>query len=682
MMKFRRPSSRSLQSKDESKASSRLDTSVTHSQSQSTINPLSPRSSNDDPYRNFRLAQQARPIAITEDRRIQGVHEISYQTSDERYRSMSAQRATPASRAGHDDLRIVGRDEERHSSSRGRSQSRSRSKSRSHSQGRARSQSRGRRLDDSFDYSRDHHQRSASVSRLTNTNYRPSTETFHLSQPTLSVDTSEDENKKRKSKMEKIRQLQAKNELYKDEFKKVQRDRKKLKKDLEAKNQEIESLTNEIDAHIAETSRLKSQLSEVMMYLDRKVDDDGKDKQAMKSLQKELEEARAEHESALRRVSELKNDLKDMKEYVRRKDEQLETLTLEVSEQQQQLHRLEEEKKGLLNHKDEHNRQESSRVIELSKHNDSLKAELDATVERATNMVQEREEAIADLLKENDQLKQQLAEARSDRNADHASQEEIDHLRDDLQRAQASLEDAQDRNILLEEEIEQWINRGSDMEGMLEKLEQDVSSWQGKAHEAQNSLENVQSDLVDAKAEAATHKNALRLAQAKFEADVVALKEKHNASIADIEARAFAERVEKPAPSQQAMLLEQAVAKQRDPSKQGNANWRKFLAGAASEDGSEMGDKEKRMKELQEENQAQGEEIKSLKSELVKLRSSYNEAMYMNKKKIETLDEENKLHLEKIASLEVQLREGSAFEKYLKERQASMGADDRSAGSS
>ena len=674
MMKFRRPSSRSLQSKDESKASSRVDTSVT--QSQSTNNPLSPRSSNDDPYRNFRAAQQARPIAITEDGRIQAVHEISYKSLDGRYRSMSAQRATPASR-GHDDLRIVGRDEERHSS-RGRSHSRSRSKSRSQSQGRARSHSRGRRVDDSFDYSRDH-QRSASVNRVSN--YRASTDTFHLSEPTLSVDTSEDENKKRKSKMEKIRQLQAKNELYKDEFKKVQRDRKKLKKDLEAKNQEIESLTNEIDAHIAETSRLKSQLSEVMMYLDRKVDDDGKDKQALKLLQKELEAAKAEHESSLRRVSELKNDLKDMKEYVRRKDEQLETLTLEVSEQQQQLHLLEEEKKGLLSNKDEQNRQESTRVIELSKLNDNLKTELDATVERATNMVQEREEAIGDLLKENDELKRQLVEARSDRNVDHATQEEIDHLRDDLQRAQSSLEEAQDRNILLEEEIEQWINRGSDMEGMLEKLEQDVKSWQGKAHEAQRSLDNVQSDLVDAKAEAATHKDALRLAQAKFEADVVALKEKHNASIADIEARAFAERVEKSAPSQQAMLLEQAVARQRDPSKQGGASWRKFLAGAASEDGSEMGDKEKRMKELQEENQAQSEEIKSLKSELVKLRSSYNEAMYMHKKKIETLDEEKKQHVEKIASLEMQLREGSAFEKYLKERQASVGADDRSTGS-
>ncbi|GKY93190.1 hypothetical protein MPSEU_000286800 [Mayamaea pseudoterrestris] len=653
MMKFRRPSSRSSLSKD---------TSVTQSQSS---NPLSPRSSN-DPYRSFR--SQGVTVPISEDGRIQAVHEIAYKTPDSRYRSMSAQRAAPSSRES-EELRIIGRDDGRHSSSRGRSHSRSREQGRSQSQGPVRSRSRGRKVDDSYDHSR-HNQRSTSVTR--HSSYRPGSEGFHMSEPTLSVDTSEDENKKRKSKMEKIRQLQAKNELYKEEFKKVQRDRKKLKKELEAKGQEIESLTNEIDAHVAETSRLKSQLSEVMMFVDRRVEDDGKEKHALKALQKELDAAKADHESALRRVSELKNDLKDLKEYVRRKDEQLETLTLEVSEQQQQLHKLKEEKKSMFNQMNDKGLQESTRVIELCKQNDNLKTELDATVERAANMVQEREEAIADLLKENDELKGQLTKARSESNADRASHEEIDQLREELQQAQASLEEAQDRNVLLEEEIEQWINRGSEMEGSLERLESDVATWRDKATDAQSSLEEVQSQLVDAQSESATHKDALRLAQAKFEADVVALKEKHNASIADIEARAFAERVEKPAPSQQAMLLEQAVAKQRDPAKLGAANWRKFLAGAPSEDGSDSGEKDKRLRELQEENQARSDEIKALKSELVKLRSSYNEAMYVHKKKIESLEEENNQHVDKIASLEHQLREGSAFEKYLKERQASV----------
>lgn len=670
MLKFRRITGRSAQSKEGSKASSNVDTSITNSHSsKATATPPSPRPAASDPYSDFRNRgpfPQTRPVPVTETGRIQAVHEITFKSPDGRAKPIAAQRPIIDS-SDSDNLRIVGREEERRSSSRGRSRSHSRSHSRSKSQSRGRSQSTGRRVDTSYEYNSPR-RRSKSATRASD--YRRSPDSTHMSAPSISVDSSEDENKKRKSKMEKIRQLQAKNELYKEEFKKVQKDRKKLKKDLELKTQEMKSLTDEIDAHILETSRLKSQLSEVMMYLDRKVDEEGKDKHAMKALQKELESAKSENQATFHRISELKSDLRDLKEYVRRKDEQLEALTTEVSDQQKEIMQLEDEKKKLVGHKENGQQLESTIISQLDQQKSDIKAELAATVKRATKMVQEREEAIGDLLKENDELKRQLVTARSESHAGQVSQEEIDHLRDDLQRTKASLEQAQDRNVLLEEEIEQWISRGSEMEGMLERLDKDVETWRGKANEAHRTLETVQSQLEDAESKAATHREALQLAQAKFEADIVALKEKHNASIADIEARAFAERVEKPNPSQQALLLEQAVAKQKDPSKQG-PSWRKFLAGAGSEDGSEVGDRDKRVKELHEENQAQSEEIKNLKSELVRLRSAHNDALYMSKKKIEQLEEENKQRVERIHSLEEQLHEGSAFEKYLKERQAS-----------
>jgi len=483
----------------------------------------------------------------------------------------------------------------------------------------------------------------------------------HQYEQSEQVDSSEHSGaeKKRKSKTEKIRQLQAKNELYKDEFKRVQKDRKKLKKELEAKNAEILSLSKEIDYHIAETSRLKSQLSDAMLRADEHERDNG----ALSSMGKELSQTKDELSATLRRVSELKGDISDLREYVRRKDEQLETLSNKVTSQESLIDSLTAQNVKLKEQTGDKGKREDKMVKDLVAENEQLQAELGTTLERAAKMVKEREDAIADLLRENDgmkdKIKQQEQALNEKQSIPEISQEELDELRQELESSHAQLEQVQDRNVLLEEEIEAWLSRGAEMEGMLDRLNNDLEAWQQKTKAAEDSLAVMEGQVVDAKAEAESARQALIQAEAKHKSALVDVEIKHKKAVLDIQERMKSENPERlSAESKQAMLLQQAVAdRQRKSTTTQQKSWRSrfLMSGSADEEDSNSDDYQKEVKELQARNEAQEEEIKMLKSELVRLRSKYNEDSYMNKKRIERLTEENEAFAEKAAALQIQL---------------------------
>ena len=103
---------------------------------------------------------------------------------------------------------------------------------------------------------------------------------------------------------------------------------------------------------------------------------------------------------------------------------------------------------------------------------------------------------------------------------------------------------------------------------------------------------------------------------------------------------------------QQAMLLKAAMANKKEDSKRGG--WFPvFGAGSAEDD--QLDPKDKRIKQLEAVKADQDEEIKKLKSELVRLRSTYNETIYVNKKQKEKYDHERSGYLEKIEALQDQL---------------------------
>jgi DNA repair exonuclease SbcCD ATPase subunit len=451
----------------------------------------------------------------------------------------------------------------------------------------------------------------------------------------------------RKSKMEKIRQLQAKNELYKEEFKRVQKDRKKLKKELELKNNEVTSLTREIDLRIEETSRLKVQLAEALMKVE--LSDDRRDSVSVSMLSKEVAQTKDDLAAALRRVSTLKNELSDMQEVVRRKDQQIESLSDEVAVLERTISELRSEttQRAVEDKTTSADPQSNKMVNDLVDENKKLQDELSSTLERATSMVKEREDAIADLLKENDELKALLSDHINENES--TSPELVEHLQKELHRVTTALEETQDRNLLLEEEIEAWLSRGNEMEGVLDRLNQDLETWQEKARAAEGSVSTLEGQVVDAKAAAASSREARRDADARHKAELEQLKVKHEAELKELQERAFADRVEKQSTeSPQAMLLQRAVADRMKKAKP--SSWRKFLK-PGDEDES-LDDNQKRIRELEAQKAEQEEEIKALKSDLVRLRSSFNEAAYVSKKKIDQLTDDNEAYAQKVKSLQ------------------------------
>ena len=98
------------------------------------------------------------------------------------------------------------------------------------------------------------------------------------------------------------------------------------------------------------------------------------------------------------------------------------------------------------------------------------------------------------------------------------------------------------------------------------------------------------------------------------------------------------------------MSLERIVAEKKRKEAAKRAGWGFF--GKPEE---ELDENQKRIKELEKTNDEQTEEMKKLKSDMVRLRSTYNEEAYVNKKKIERLEAENEEYENRICELEKEL---------------------------
>lgn len=475
-----------------------------------------------------------------------------------------------------------------------------------------------------------------------------------------SNDININEEPKRKSKMEKILQLQEKNQRYKDEFRKVQKDRKALKKEVEIKKLETAALTKEIDTHIAETSILKMKLSEALQQLDRIDFDERKDKSAITKLQKELSAVRGDYNSAVARVARMREEVESMKLVVNSKDEEIKALTEEISEQAALVDSLHMEIIAIK--KDEGYVAVNGGLEELKEENERLKAELGSTLQRASSMVKEREEAIADLLKENEEIKRMLT-AREESDDNHIEHEEFLQLRTELSAAAAALEESQDRNVVLEEEVDAWIAKGEEMESEIQRLRDDVEAWQRKAVAAERSMAVVETSAQESAKKAITAEAALAEAERKYKEHLQEQERRHTEALLDqkekmAQQHAAAKDSAAP-PNPQEMMLQKAVADLKAKEAAKGGSWGSVIQrvrgnGDAEE---ELSADQKRIRELETVNADQENEISKVKSEMVRMRSTYNDTMYTNKKRIEQLEQENQEYAAKQQAMELELAE-------------------------
>jgi chromosome segregation ATPase len=466
------------------------------------------------------------------------------------------------------------------------------------------------------------------------------------------------EEPKRKSKMEKIFQLQEKNQRYKYEFRKVQKDRKAIKVELENKKLEVVTLRNQVETSASEITMLKQKLTSALQELDRTDLADRKDKSLILKLQKDLAMVRSDHNDSIARIARLREELESIKILLEEKDEKIESLTKELSEQISIVDSLHIEIIELKQNEGK----STAADDELKEENDRLQAELGETLERASSMVKEREDAIADLLKENEELKRMLSERDVGGDELSSALNEVAHIRDELSIAAAALEEAQDRNVLLEEDVEAWIVKKEEMESEIQRLNDEVEAWQAKTAAADRSMAVVETSAQESAKKVIALENALTEAEQKYKDHLQEQERRHMDALLDQKEKINQQLMaanEVAQPNPQELMLQKAVAdrKAKDAAAKGSGIWgsvRRVQTGDADD---ELTADQKRIKELEVINADQEDEIKKTKSEMVKLRSTYNDTMYTNKKRIEQLEHEKSLYEAKQQAMEFELQE-------------------------
>eukprot|EP00980_Cylindrotheca_fusiformis_P008254 scaffold1736_cov127-Cylindrotheca_fusiformis.AAC.68 len=149
-----------------------------------------------------------------------------------------------------------------------------------------------------------------------------------------------DDSKKKKTKLEKIHELQATCERYKTEWINASREKKKFRKELQSVQSDMVSLNMEIETHKAEAEILRRQLSESILKLDETEQEQRKERTDYSSAAKELAQSRIDFTKSLNEVRELRIQMDKLEAVIREKDAKIGALTDELGDCKQQIKEL------------------------------------------------------------------------------------------------------------------------------------------------------------------------------------------------------------------------------------------------------------------------------------------------------------------------------------------------------
>jgi chromosome segregation ATPase len=545
----------------------------------------------------------------------------------------------------------------------------------------------------------------------------------------------------RKTKLEKIHELQAKCDRYKKEWIDVTKDKKQYRKEVQLKKLEVISMTQEIDTHMLETEILRRNLSDALQKLDETQEVQRQERGEYSNAAKELAQSRIDHARSLndarelraefdqleknlgardRRISTLLEDFKISKEKAEDLDAVLnqaenEILKLEdeiqriekelityraaadkddsdgnnenlrkvrddmeqrmheerekrVEQKQQKLddkvrqfeeeralylekekekelelaeQRRQEEEKQKEREEERHRRDDeiNQRLKQLEDDNTVLQGRLKSEQLETRVKLQKKDDALGKLQRELAEVKKQLGARDSDPNGLLSLQQEVEAVKVESATAKEDLEEAQKHNGMLEEEIEDLQSGTSELRtdmGILQKdlitLKKDSDNWKRKAEESQAKSGELSDKAFLWKEKAEMWENTAR----ELDADAV------GESISNAPAKA----------DPQALFLQAAFEKKRAGLTRENSRWHVIggLFNKASDDGntgglfnkaSEDGDEsDSRVQELEQENTKQLATIKNLRSEMVKVQTTFKEEAYGNQQKMQNLQKE------------------------------------------
>ena len=323
------------------------------------------------------------------------------------------------------------------------------------------------------------------------------------------VNTESPTNKK--SKLEKIHELQAKYDRYKQEWIQATKEKKQVEKELKLEKLEVVSLTKEIEAHVTETEILQQKLAESIKKSDELAEEQRKERLQFADVAKELAQSRIDFTKSLNESRELRAELDEREHALQEKDKRISSLTAAIERQMDKAEDMEakldraEEEIGVL--EDKMNEMEEELIAyrtaaskdDVNGDGHNLKQARD---EMERRMTEERERRLNEKQKKLDEKQREFDEEREKHFAEEKKRREEDAQRDlDEQERQKTRDEERQR---VDEEINSKLKELEDDNAALQarlKSEQLVSN--DKIKKKEESIASLQKDMAELKKEIA-----------------------------------------------------------------------------------------------------------------------------------------------------------------------------------
>ena len=363
-----------------------------------------------------------------------------------------------------------------------------------------------------------------------------------LSRNTLTTQETSGDGVKRKTKLDKIHELQAKCERYKKEWIEVTKGKKIYRKELEENKKQVASLTKEIDTNLVETATLKKNLSESINNLDRVQNEQRKERTDFSNSAKELAEARIDHAKALNETREHRAELDDLEKKLSEKDTRISILVedLQISKEkaddldkdvafaeneiiklEDDLHKLEDE---LIAYRTaaEKDADPDGSSGNLQKAREAMEQKLHEERERR---LEEKQQKLEEKIRQFEEEREKFLEKEKERDLDQAERERQDGKKqkerdEERQRMDGEihqrLKELGDDNTVLQGRLKQEqlvtaakIKRKDELIEGLQKELADVKKQLSERDADPNGVAALQKEVETAKAEASTTRDDL-----------------------------------------------------------------------------------------------------------------------------------------------------------------------------
>lgn len=145
----------------------------------------------------------------------------------------------------------------------------------------------------------------------------------------------------KKTKLEKIHELQAKCDRYKNEWMDASNEKRRYRRDLETAKSSALALSKQVETHVAETTILQKSLSTALLKLDETHEEQRKERNELSSTAKDLAQSRIDHAKSVNECREVRSQLDEIQQQLAERGREISALKSELASSKEHVAHLE-----------------------------------------------------------------------------------------------------------------------------------------------------------------------------------------------------------------------------------------------------------------------------------------------------------------------------------------------------